>query len=296
MSAKVAAAIAAVLMSATFAEAVMLCEETKGSSKHYWSWRIIDGKKCWYPGRPGKPKSELQWEVIDASIPELPSEGKHPEVDSAALAFDPPTAPLVASIAAPPVGKVHAESLGPAEDLKPPPVLPSRVTERRAEHEAGWSWLWIFIPPAAYAAWATARKTRTRNSLKGGFQGGFHGRRRLRGWVAYATGMSAPRPHQRARPMPVVSAEATRKGTPGANPPRARQVLRPDHGSAGFWESGVNSLTDVDSRNNHDAPLQPALTGWEADLRSRPGDAHYSDSEMWNLPPALRRLALRSSN
>lgn len=276
----------------------MLCEEKKGSSKHYWSWRIIDGKKCWYPGRPGKPKSELQWEVIDTSIPELPREGEQPEVDSAALAFDPPTAPLVASIAAPPVGKVHAESLEPAEDLKPPPVLPSRVTEtrvteKRAEHNAGWSWLWIFIPPAAYAAWVAARKARTRNSSQRGFPG-----LGPTGWLVYAAEINAPRPHQRAqpRPMPVVSGEATRKGTPGANPPRARQVLRPDHGSAGFWESGVNSLTDVDSRNNHDAPLQPALTGWEADLRSRPGDAHYSDSEMWNLPPALRRLALRSSN
>ena len=58
----------------------------------------------------------------------------------------------------------------------------------------------------------------------------------------------------------------------------------------------MNSLTDVDSRNNHDTPLQPALTGWEPDLRSRLGDAQYSDSEMRDLPPAWRRLAVRSSN
>ncbi len=268
----------------------MLCEEQKGSSKDYWSWRIIDGKKCWYPGRPGKPKSELQWEVIDTSIPDLLAEGEQPEVGSAAPAFDPRTARLVVSITAPPVGKVDAESLEHAENLEPPPMLPSQVTEKRAEHKAGWSWLWIFIPPAAYAAWVAARKARTRNISKGGFHG-----RRPNCWLAYAAEMNAARPHQRAqpRPMPVVSGDAIRKGTPGAKASRAHQVLRPDHGSAGFWEGGAYSLTDVDSRNNHDAPLQPALTGWEPDLRSRLGDARYSDSEMRNLPPALRRLAVK---
>jgi hypothetical protein len=28
---------------------------------HYWAYRIIDGRECWYPGRPGKPKNELHW-------------------------------------------------------------------------------------------------------------------------------------------------------------------------------------------------------------------------------------------
>src|SRR5215471_12998571 len=28
---------------------------------HYWAFRIIDGRECWYPGRPGKPKNELYW-------------------------------------------------------------------------------------------------------------------------------------------------------------------------------------------------------------------------------------------
>src|SRR5499427_4509870 len=28
---------------------------------HYWAYRTIDGRECWYPGRPGKPKNELYW-------------------------------------------------------------------------------------------------------------------------------------------------------------------------------------------------------------------------------------------
>src|SRR5262249_11438815 len=27
----------------------------------HWAYRIIDGRECWYPGRPGKPKNELYW-------------------------------------------------------------------------------------------------------------------------------------------------------------------------------------------------------------------------------------------
>jgi hypothetical protein len=26
-----------------------------------WSWRNIDGKRCWYAGRPGRDKASLQW-------------------------------------------------------------------------------------------------------------------------------------------------------------------------------------------------------------------------------------------
>ena len=27
----------------------------------YWSWRLIDGRKCWYPGKTMISKSQLQW-------------------------------------------------------------------------------------------------------------------------------------------------------------------------------------------------------------------------------------------
>ena len=27
----------------------------------HWSWRTIDGKQCWYLGRPGMDKARLQW-------------------------------------------------------------------------------------------------------------------------------------------------------------------------------------------------------------------------------------------
>jgi hypothetical protein len=33
----------------------------------YWSWREIDGRRCYYAGRPGKPKTELYWRSVGPS-------------------------------------------------------------------------------------------------------------------------------------------------------------------------------------------------------------------------------------
>jgi hypothetical protein len=49
------------------------CEERPlGGS--YWSWRIIDGKRCWYQGHHVIPKSNLHWpkkRMIDPIFPNV---------------------------------------------------------------------------------------------------------------------------------------------------------------------------------------------------------------------------------
>src|SRR5258705_7543318 len=47
--------------SATASSAVECRAELPSARTDYWSWRIIDGKRCWYPGRPGMSKDKLQW-------------------------------------------------------------------------------------------------------------------------------------------------------------------------------------------------------------------------------------------
>jgi hypothetical protein len=56
-------AITIVLSSwATTASSAIECSaELPPAPKEYWSWRIIDGKRCWYPGRPGMNKANLRW-------------------------------------------------------------------------------------------------------------------------------------------------------------------------------------------------------------------------------------------
>ena len=45
----------------------------------YWSWRMIDGRKCWYEGKPMLSKSSLEWPARPAVKP-----GVEEEVASAA--------------------------------------------------------------------------------------------------------------------------------------------------------------------------------------------------------------------
>ena len=42
---------------------LVACEPQRvtGDSSH-WAYRIVDGRECWYPGRPGKSKNELFWD------------------------------------------------------------------------------------------------------------------------------------------------------------------------------------------------------------------------------------------
>jgi hypothetical protein len=35
----------------------------------YWSWRLIDGRKCWYEGKPTLSKSLLEWPARASSQP-----------------------------------------------------------------------------------------------------------------------------------------------------------------------------------------------------------------------------------
>ena len=38
------------------------CSASMPSTAHgYWSWRMIDGRKCWYEGKPMLSKSSLAW-------------------------------------------------------------------------------------------------------------------------------------------------------------------------------------------------------------------------------------------
>lgn len=66
----IAASIAALFIVGA-AEAKQQCRVSTGS-QGYWSWRMIDGKKCWYEGKPMLSKTMLEW----------PSEAAAPQPDT----------------------------------------------------------------------------------------------------------------------------------------------------------------------------------------------------------------------
>jgi hypothetical protein len=57
-----AACIAALMPTGVANAKAMECSVARPSSPQgYWSWRLIDGRKCWYAGKAMISKSLLQW-------------------------------------------------------------------------------------------------------------------------------------------------------------------------------------------------------------------------------------------
>ena len=57
-----AACIAALVPTGVANAKAMECSVARPSSAQgYWSWRLIDGRKCWYAGKTMISKSLLQW-------------------------------------------------------------------------------------------------------------------------------------------------------------------------------------------------------------------------------------------
>jgi hypothetical protein len=47
-------------------EAKQQCSVSAGS-QGYWSWRMIDGRKCWYEGKPMLSRAMLEWPAESAA-------------------------------------------------------------------------------------------------------------------------------------------------------------------------------------------------------------------------------------
>ena len=57
-----AACIAALMPTGVANAKAMECSVARPSSAQgYWSWRLIDGRKCWYAGKTVISKSLLKW-------------------------------------------------------------------------------------------------------------------------------------------------------------------------------------------------------------------------------------------
>lgn len=63
------------LLIAANSAAAVECRAEKGTGHDWWSWRLIDNKKCWYAGHGRIDKSRLRWgddAPVKRDIKELP--------------------------------------------------------------------------------------------------------------------------------------------------------------------------------------------------------------------------------
>ena len=77
---------AAILLLSSRAAGAIECSSSRQHDGRYWSYREIDGRRCWYPGQRGFAKSRLHWSRV------LPDRAPvhSPPVEPAAIAAAPP--------------------------------------------------------------------------------------------------------------------------------------------------------------------------------------------------------------
>jgi hypothetical protein len=68
----VVAALIVVLLCPRAASAAVICHSRKGDDSG-WSWRLIDGRKCWYRGRHRLHKTQLHWPNLRPLRPPTPA-------------------------------------------------------------------------------------------------------------------------------------------------------------------------------------------------------------------------------
>jgi hypothetical protein len=150
----------------------------------YWSWREVDGRRCWYPGRAGKSKTELHWsrmlsippdakpaavERPGANVPapgplstgeEVVQDGRgraqHNTLpaSSEARALTPEEEELLTTYW-PDLAEFEARSVG-LKSIELPAFEPLRLTTPPPPRSS-WSWLWVFLVPLGYIGWVYLR-------------------------------------------------------------------------------------------------------------------------------------------
>src|SRR6202163_1641453 len=71
------------------AEAKQCSVALPSNPKGHWSYRLIDGRKCWYEGENNFPKSLLQWPEQTSPLEAFGKAGRSPE-DPATETVSPP--------------------------------------------------------------------------------------------------------------------------------------------------------------------------------------------------------------
>ncbi len=136
----------------------------------YWAYRIVDGRECWYPGRPGKPKNELFW--AHDTAPSARQAVEQPEAEAETKAEIEPSESPSRFVAAPSekpqtAKEIPEEWRAPTADqllaftccwpeLEESAVLPQPTAEEGQPP----AWPLALLPLALYALWWIAKPTR----------------------------------------------------------------------------------------------------------------------------------------
>jgi len=144
---KAVSSIAVALLISSGASATE-CQSSPGHDGKWWSYRIVDSKRCWYQGRPGRSKDLLQWaKQSPPLVVTRPDPGDSPH---RALP-DPPQQPIkivnttpkvVSTMSIPTPTSEALQTAARPPSLPEPPPLPAKPTK-----PSKW-WMLLLIIPA----------------------------------------------------------------------------------------------------------------------------------------------------
>jgi hypothetical protein len=202
----IAVLISGALIDVTRGGDLVECEPQRVTGDgRYWAYRIVDGRECWYQGRPGKPKNELFWDRAPSArqpMDQPEAETKAEPPDEAESKAEPPDAPS-GLVAVPPEKPKTTEAMperwrASAADqllaftccwpeLEESALLPQPTSEPPA-------WPLALLPLGLYALWWIARPRRVARAVR----------------AEHAGRVAAAQPHPPAPPMNTGHESATR--------------------------------------------------------------------------------------
>src|SRR6478735_1281919 len=145
---KASSSIAVVLLLISSAASATECQSSPGHDGKWWSYRIVDSKRCWYQGSPGRSKDQLHWATQSPPpvvtrpdpgdspppAPPVPPQQPTKTVDA------PPK--VVSTVPPPALTSKPPQMAAPPSSLPEPPPLPAKPTK-----PSKW-WMLLLIIPA----------------------------------------------------------------------------------------------------------------------------------------------------
>jgi hypothetical protein len=152
------------------------CEPQRvtGDGRH-WAYRIIDGRECWYPGRPGKPKNELFWDrgiTPSARQPlDQPEAETEPPEPPPQLAAAPPEKPQTPEPMPEEWRPTAADQLLAFTCCWPELEEPALLSQPTSEGGQPPAWPLALLPLGLYALWWIAKPRRALRAVRAGDAG-----------------------------------------------------------------------------------------------------------------------------
>ena len=132
---KASSSIAVALLLISSGASATECRSSAGHDGKWWSYRIVDSKRCWYQGRPGRSKDLLQWaKQSPPLVVTRPDPGDSPPPAPPVPPQQPteivdPTPKVVSTVSIPVRTSEAPQMAAPLPSLPEPPPLPAKLTK-----------------------------------------------------------------------------------------------------------------------------------------------------------------------